>query len=82
MPEPSAAELLHTGLVRYDKPADDEQDRKEGHTDVESSAVEYDVAVDASCVKVQGIGALDDAGDDGEQVENDEDIDGYESVVE
>lgn len=66
MPEPPAAELLNTGLARYDEAADDEQDREEGYERVQGLAVELDVTVDAFCVEVEGVGALDDGGDEGE----------------
>ena len=82
MPEPSAAEFLDAGLARYDETADDEHDWEEGYDGIKSRAVELDITVDAFCVEVQCIEALDDGGDEGKQTENNDDVYGYEGVVE
>ena len=81
MSEPPAAKFLQTGLARDDEPADDEQDREEGHDGVESTAVELDVVIDAPRVQIQGIGTLNDGCDDSEEGEYNEDVQSEEGEV-
>ena len=82
MSEPPTTEFLHTGLTRYDEPADDEQDGEEGDEGVQSLAVELDVAVDAFCVQVKCVGGLDHGSDEGDQTEHDDDVYADEGIVE
>ena len=82
MPESSATELLDTGLARYDETADDEHNWEEGYDGIKRHAVELDITVDAFGVEVERIEALDDGGDEGAQTENNDDVYGYEGVVE
>ena len=82
MPEPPAAKFLNAGRARYDETADDEQDREEGYDGVEGLTVELNVVVDAFCIQVECIIALDDGGNKGNQTDDDDDVDAHEGKVE
>lgn len=82
VPESPAAELLHTGLARYDEPSDDKWDGEEGDDRVESLTIELNIAVDALRVQVECIGGLDDGSDECDQTEDDDDIYGCEKRIE
>ena len=82
VPEPAAAEFLHTGLARYDETADDERDGQKGYDGVVGLPVELDVAVDAFGVGVECVEALDDSCDDGNETDDNDDVLAYKSPME
>ena len=74
VPKPAAAELLHPSLARYNETAHNERDRQEGYDGVVGSAIKLHVPVNAFGIQVEGVVLLDDAGDDGEETEDDDDV--------
>lgn len=74
--------FLYSSLSRYYQPGDDERNGEEGDNGVESLTVEQQITIDAFCVTVEGVEALNDTGNEYDKCKPDEDIDRYESPME
>lgn len=75
-------EFLQSSLSRYHEPTDDDRGGEEGDNGVESLTVEQHITIDAFCVFVERVIALNDTGDEHNKCDHDEDIDGDECPME